>query len=390
MNLLPSISLFADAGPWGWRLVMLGWSLLMVPVLGLVIYFLFSLPLRRQERTRLFIDLLDVSLAEGFHPEQAIVSISQSRERSVGLRFHQLAAYLEDGLRLSDGIARMKRWLPGPVRCMLRAGEEIGDLRAVLPACRAWVTAGTTQMWKAQHYLLLLVMAAPFTLVVMQLIAVFIWPKFREIMLDMDVPPTPSVAEHVIGNPLVIAFTALMPLVVFFLALSHIGGTQWIAGSHRSIRSLADWFAYALPWRRKRMQRDFSAMLAVLLDHGVPEDKAVELAAECADNNVFRQFAAQTRADLRQGVPLTGAVKHLDDAGEFRWRLANAAQSSGGFLPALRGWHEALEAKAFQQEQAATQLFTSGLVLANGLIVALLAVGVFQLLTNIINEGVLW
>ena len=38
---------------------------------------------------------------------------------------------------------------------MLRAGEEIGDLRAVLPACRAWATAGTTQMWKAQHYLLL-------------------------------------------------------------------------------------------------------------------------------------------------------------------------------------------------------------------------------------------
>ena len=35
-----------------------------------------------------------------------------------------------------------------------------------------------------------------------------------------------------------------------------------------------------LPWRRKRFQRDFSAMLAVLLDAEVPETEAVGLAAE--------------------------------------------------------------------------------------------------------------
>ena len=125
-------------------------------------------------------------------------------------------------------------------------------------------------------------------------------------------------------------------------------------------------------------------------DHGVPEDKAIELAADCTDNHVFRLLAAQTRADLKQGVALPEAVKHLDDAGEFRWRIANASRSAGGFLPSLRCWHEALEAKAFQQEQAATQLFTSGLVLANGVVVALLAVGVFQILINLINTGVLW
>lgn len=390
MNIAAHIFLLADAVPWGWPLGMLGWSLLLMPVGGAVFYILFSLPMRRQERTRLFLDLLDVSLAEGFRPEQAIVAIAQSRERSVGLRFHQLAAYLEDGLRLSEAVERRPRWLPGPVRRMLRAGEAIGDLRAVLPACRAWTTAGTAQMWKAQHYLLLLALAAPITLVVLQLIAVFIWPKFLEVMVDMGVESSPSLADLAIGNPLVIALTVLLPLAVVIFALAHLGFTQWVAGSHRSIRSLADWFSYALPWRRKRMQRDFSAMLAVLLDHGVPEDTAVELAARCADNGVIRLFATQTRGDLKQGVPLTDAVRHLDDAGEFRWRLANAARSTSGFVTALRGWHDALEAKAFQQEQAATQLFTSGLVVANGLIVALLAIGVFQLLTNIINAGVLW
>ena len=390
MDALHSMLLFDDAGHWGWRVMTFVWSLLLVPVAGVVIYFLFSLPLRRQERTRIFIDLLDVSLAQGFSPEQAIVSIAQSRERSVGLRFHQLAARLEDGLRLSDALERRPRWLPGPVRRMLRAGEEIGNLRAVVPACRAWVTAGTTQMWKAQHYLMLLVLAAPFTLWTLMVITIYIWPKFKQIMDDMGVTEGTSVAEYVIGNPLVIAFTALLPLVILFLALAHIGGTQWLADSNRSIRSLVDWISYALPWRRKRMQRDFSAILAVLLDYHVPEEKAIELAADCTDNHVFRLLAAQTRADLKQGVALPEAVRHLDDAGEFRWRIASAAQSVGGFLPSLRYWHESLEAKAFQQEQAATQLFTSGLILANGVVVALLAIGVFQMLIHLINEGVLW
>jgi hypothetical protein len=56
----------------------------------------------------------------------------------------------------------------------------------------------------------------------------------------------------------------------------------------------------------------------------------------------------------------------------------------------LTGWHESLDAKAFQQEQAAAHTVTSGLVIANGLIVATVAVGVFSVLISIINAGVLW
>jgi hypothetical protein len=62
----------------------------------------------------------------------------------------------------------------------------------------------------------------------------------------------------------------------------------------------------------------------------------------------------------------------------------------GGFLSALAGWQEALDARAFAEEQTAAQLATTGLVLLNGLLVALLAVGVFGLLINILWAGILW
>jgi hypothetical protein len=86
--------------------------------------------------------------------------------------------------------------------------------------------------------------------------------------------------------------------------------------------------------------------------------------------------------DLAAGRRLQAALQRFDNAGEFSWRLANAAAQHGGFLPALSGWMEALDAKAFQQEQTASQLITTGLVLCNGLVAGLIAVGVFTLLIS--------
>ena len=61
-----------------------------------------------------------------------------------------------------------------------------------------------------------------------------------------------------------------------------------------------------------------------------------------------------------------------------------------GFLSALNGWHEALDAKAFQQEQAAAQLTTTALVLFNGFIVACVVIGLFLPLVALIGAATLW
>jgi len=131
-------------------------------------------------------------------------------------------------------------------------------------------------------------------------------------------------------------------------------------------------------------------LLAILLDSGVPEGDALRLAAESVVNEVFRRRLARAQAGLAGGMKLTEAVASLDDTGEFRWRLNNALHAHSGFLRALTGWHESLDAKAFQQEQAAAHVVTSALVLANGLIVGIVVTGVFSALISITNAGVLW
>jgi hypothetical protein len=100
--------------------------------------------------------------------------------------------------------------------------------------------------------------------------------------------------------------------------------------------------------------------------------------------------AASTVAALQRGLKLPEAVEAMDDAGEFHWRLTNACHAHGGFLKALAGWHEALDAKAFQQEQAAAHGVTTALVLFNGLFVGFIVTTVFSVLVSILNAGVLW
>jgi type II secretory pathway component PulF len=151
-----------------------------------------------------------------------------------------------------------------------------------------------------------------------------------------------------------------------------------------------DWIAWHIPWKQKRLQRTFSAMLAVLLDGGVPEAEAVRLAGDCTANEICRHRAQRVIGALQQGTKLDDAVRAFDSSGEFHWRLTNATHARGGFLSALQGWHEALDAKAFQQEEASAHAVTSGLVILNGVLVALIATGMFGILIACVNAALLW
>jgi type II secretory pathway component PulF len=359
-----------------------------IAVVGGVLYlthFLLTLPMRRAERARLFLDVIETSLKSGQPVEEALISVSQSRDLSMGVRFHLLAAWMEQNLRLGDALARVPRFLPPQITAMLMAGQKIGDLRKVLPACRQLLKDAVSQTRGAISYLVILTFViTPVGIWIFWLLQVVVVPKFLEISESMGGEAAAVAFIHGHQSS-VILLQSFVLLSVWLVAVVYIGGPRVV-----SWFPMLDRVNYRLPWRRKRMQRDFSTMLAVLLDSGVSEPEAVALAAGCAANSVFRKRAARAVDALKQGMKLTQAVQTMDDSGEFAWRLTNAVHGNGGFLPALAGWHESLDAKAFQQEQAAAHGITTALVLWNGLFVGAVVISVFMFLISIINEGVLW
>lgn len=357
------------------------------------LYFLITLPMRRNERTRLFLDMLELGLKEGQTPENAIINAGASNDASLGVRFHLLAAHLQNGLRLSAGLAHVPRLLPAQIVAMLATGERIGDIKKVLPACRRLTGDGVSQVRGALNYVLILGLAVlPTAIVLAAMLNLMVVPKFKEVfdgMLEGAMLPGFTQALFA-GHKYIFLAQIIVILAVWILTFAYVGGPRAYRWFRFLLPGVPDWIQYHLPWRRKRLQRDFSAMLAVLLDAQMPESEAILLAADSTTNGIILRRGEKIRDLLAQGVKLPEAIRALDDTGELQWRLANALRRGRDFLSALNGWHEALDSKAFQQEQAAAQIATTALVLFNGFIIAAVVIGMFLPLIALLNHMTLW
>jgi type II secretory pathway component PulF len=370
------------------------WALAFVlPLAALlwICYFLLTLPIRRQERARFFLELLDAGFRAGHNAEHQILSLAQSQDASMGVRFHWLAAWLRRGLRLGEALDKVPHFLPPRVTAMLKAGEQAGQLPAVIPACRHLLGDGVSQTRGGVNYLVVLVYGlTPVACAIVSITAIFVLPRFEQILAEMEIA-MPPVTGWMLGQTgsIVWLLNGLF-LGVLITATFYLGGPRLTTWLQNGIFPFSDWAAWQLPWKRKRLQRDFASMLATLLDSGMSEDRALLLAGESMANQAVTRNATRALADLKSGQPLTEAVRRLDRSGELHWRLCNASHTGHGFTEALGGWLEALDARAFQQEQAAGQLITTGIVMVHGVVIGVLVIGVFQILIAIIQEGLLW
>jgi type II secretory pathway component PulF len=197
----------------------------------------------------------------------------------------------------------------------------------------------------------------------------------------------PAFTKFMFASGRLMTWIQVIVMLALWIALVvYVGGPRLRDGLLRRLGANR----WASPWTLRRLQRDFSAMLAVLLDSGLTETDSVRLAAEATASPLMRHCAEKVCVELAKGVALPDALQWMDRRGELSWRIKNALRHRTGFLKALAGWHEALDAKAFQLEQATAQVTTSALVLVNGAIVACIVIGVFMALIRILNDATLW
>ncbi len=359
--------------------------------LSVVAHFLLSLPMRRRDRALFFLDLMETVLQRGQPLEPAILSAAENHDRAIGVRFYMVAAHLESGCRLGEALEKVPSFLPPQVNAMIRAGEKLGDLKKVLPACREVLRVAPDTVRSTMHYMVaILLIFAPVACWLIAILSTFVIPKFKDVFAGMGVQiwPFTLFVLDLNNSHILVGFEMLLFFGLLMLAAVYVGGPGFVRWFQFRQVPVVDWITWRIPWKRKKLQRAFSAMLAVLLDGGVPEAEAVRLAGDATANAVCRWRARRVIAALEKGVKLDDAVRAFDDTGEFHWRLTNATHAHGGFLNALRGWHEALDAKAFQQEETATNILTSGLVILNGLVVALIAIGMFGMLVMMLRHMV--
>jgi type II secretory pathway component PulF len=381
---------------WGVVLFVVLWILVQLfPAVAfyVVVYLLFSLPLRRKERARVFLDLLQLILKQGRVVEPTLISLSNTRDPMMGVRFHELAVHLQNGLPLDRALEEAPRLLPPRVRAMLQAGLKIGAPERVIPACQQVLGDAATQTRSALNYLVVIAFViTPLTAMAPLFLMIVVLPRLIETFegLVPGMAPPPILVFLVAAQPWILMFTLTTVVGLWCAALCYLGGPRLTVWVQKAGPRIFDRLQLWVPWQRKRLHRDFSSVLAILLDSGLTEAEALELAGESTANLVFMRRVRAAVSRLRDGHALADVLSDLEGSGEFRWRLTNAAYGNRGFRASLEGWHEALAAKATQQEQAVSQAMTTGLVLLNGILVGLLFLGVFGGLIGVIEGTVPW
>lgn len=355
-------------------------------------YYLFSLPLRRREGARLFLDLVETGIESGHGVEQAVLSAARHGVHRLSRKFREFAERLTEGLGFAQALELTPGLVPAPVSAMLRAGAELGDLRKTLPGCRRLIRDATAPLLKAQHYLMLLVfVTSPMWIAAFLFLTVCVVPKLEQIQADVAEGAPAGLMQGLIEwRHGLLAVQVTIVVCLWSAAIVSWGGPRLQQWFTRRVPLPWSHLALQVPWQRNRLLRDFATLLGVALDSGLPEPRAVMLAADGAANEVLRARAVSVLKDLQEGFKLPQALRRVDTSRELEWRLENAAHGRTGFAASLAGWEESLDARAFHQEQVAAQLLTTGLVLLNGVMVALLTAGVFQMLIRLISSAALW
>ncbi|MBL9171135.1 MAG: type II secretion system F family protein [Verrucomicrobiales bacterium] len=386
----PGIALedLAQAYAYQWAVLLLLPWLVLGPYL---MYLLLGLPLRRKERARLFLDLLEQGLSEGRTAEEVVRSISESCEPLFDPWSEFLQPSLRQGESLDRALAHAPGFLPSSITVQLQIGGQVGEVRRVIPACRRLLADARSEVMAGFNYFLLLTFAlVPMSLLAIGTIRIWVLPKLRDIGRDMVDSPglgTDPAAEYIqpLAGVQLVLLLLVIPMVLSYLVGPELG-RRFRLGGLPLWDLVADW----IPWARQRMRRDFASGLATLLDAGVPEATAVAAAARCAGNVPFERRARRVLRQLEQGSPLGEALTHLDRAGELRWRLENSGAGRGSFCTALEGWIERLDALAFRQQQGLTQLGVSLLLTLNAVSVGLIALSVFGFVIRLLDLALLW
>lgn len=350
--------------------------------IGLLTYLLIR-PWRRSERARVLLDLIAIGLKQGWSPEATLVAASTSRDNRVPVRLHLLAAHIEEGCRFDTALDLVPDLVPTAIRRQLQLGVRTGTLPAMIRVARD--SAGKPAFGDIGVYLpgLLFQFVIPWASINLGLFFLgAISPKYGAVFDDL-MPAGATYRSASVGIP-GLTLNQSTALAILLLGFGILGLHVWLfsrAAGPRLTRwiPLLDYLWLRVPWRRRRLQRDFAGTLAVLLDAGLPEEQALQEAGFATGNRVLRARAGRAAARLQSGVGLTEAVEAVFPAGELRWRLDAGRHNNAGFQAAFAGWLRALEESASRREAIAAQGFATAITLMNGLLVATIALGVFRL-----------
>jgi type II secretory pathway component PulF len=362
--------------------------IMLIPVGFIVIQLIGSIRRRREAVAMAYIRQavrLNLPLAP------MVRAAAKAEGRVLRRRLNQLADHLEAGCDLDRALTQSLPEASARTVGMMGAAQRLGRLpqaldRLLLTQQRAiGQDRGAGFFYKAYPLTLLMVVAW-----VVNLLMVFVMPKFKQIMRDFRVP-LPTVTQAVIDffgeSELWLALVGLLALAVLGSVLLNAINPRW--------RRTSFWGAFidAVAWRlplwhgleRDRGMADLCALLDDALRAGVPLPEALGEATQLRLNVVLRRRVERWAQFVAEGQPPHEAA-----------RRAGLPALVGGLLVTAQAGHNATDVFRFLQRyydaKFSRALFllrgaaVPATALAMGIVVAMVALSLFHPIVALIRR----
>ena len=359
---------------------------------GFAAYYVLSAPFRRIDCANLVVELNELAAATGRNPEDLFKQLGGLGVGGVphARKFSRLNDLMQSGRSFIESLRVFHSLLPGEVFGAMELARNERGSQLLAKLSRAHLEDGVS---RAQNSFKLfsssLLILIPTSLLIGIGAMNFIMPKFKDVLADMIGSGLPEITEFLLSlydTGLAMVIPTLLIVFVAFLTVAHLFGLSASHDTGSLLNRLFSCLTWLMPWRRNRIKRNFIWIFCELLDNGVPEAEAIEVAAAATKNSVVRGRAAKAANDLRNGQPLAKALRRFDRRADLAWRVENAGHGSATFRETLEGWTNHLSALAYKQQQSAFYYAFTLLTLFNGLCVLCIALVIFMPLAAMIER----
>jgi type II secretory pathway component PulF len=352
-------------------------------------------PTKRKERRRLFVRRVSnrditvftnqlASLTRSAVPIlRALRTIAgQTENPRLARVVEDLNALVRDGRMLSEAMARYPKLFPDLYINMIRAGESGGVLDTVLDRlseAREKEEDTRRRVQAAMAYPMLTLCAGLAT--VFALFAFFL-PRVVTLFEDYEMLPLPTriligISEFFDDSWYWLVLALLLASAVF----------RRLAGMEAG-RLFADRLKLGIPLLNRFLREvdvaRFSRTLSLLIDTGIPIDRALTLSGQTIHNAVIRAEVDQIRAStVQQGLTISSGLRKAENFPEFVGNLVAVGEEGGRLPEALTEVAVFYEKDVEQQSRLITSLLEPILILlvggVVGFIVAAMLLPIFEL-----------
>jgi type II secretory pathway component PulF len=325
-------------------------------------------------------------------PLTTLIAAAERSERGgVRARLRRLRLRLEDGSPLADALSNAAPALPPRIIGLVAAGENTGrlaaSLRRILGRRDLFPAGNPTHSIFYRWYPLVLL---AFCLAVIQLLLIFILPKFEQFRRDFRLPDRPALrwADQISDNfGVILLIAAGCVLLVFCGRMTSMLFTARVRpGPLRGLFERTAWFTPIVGGVvRSRALADACHVLAEAIDAGCEPGRAIAVAAAAAPNSVMARKLKRWAALLPASSDRSAAARAAR-LPKLLWTMLATADESSHLPDVFRLLCRYYDGRFSRTLTLLRGALIPGIALAFGVVVAVIALNVFQPLVDLVNK----